>query len=355
MKTRSRNKRIIFDLNHPADFHFFKRLMGDLEDRGYKIRVIARDKDCLHTLLRHHGIKFISRGKGRHSITGKYLYAVFNVALLARQLIRFRPALSVSLSSPYLILASRIFSIKTLTYIDTDFNPRIFPFIRRAHYVFTPAGFQHTFHHNHFRLNTMKEMAYLAWDKAVHEKPGVGCFFRITRTDSVHHSPESGLDLTRIVELINNICQKYPCILSSEVPSLPGLSGQIEKANITEVHAQLQSCRVFWGNSATMAAEAALLGVPAIFVGAEKFSYLIELEEYGLLHCFHPSEVDSSVEKLKALLIQQPDRGEYIRALSRFCGGKIDITSFLLWFIENLPLSPNILRENPKIQHQFKL
>jgi predicted glycosyltransferase len=201
----------------------------------------------------------------------------------------------------------------------------------------------------------MKEMSYLSTDELFDREPANGCFFRVTRTDSVHHSPESRIDLFRVVKLMNNLTKKYSCILSSELHSLPEISDQIALANITAVHTQLRNCRVFWGNSATMAAEAVLLGVPAIYVGAEKFSYLIELEEYGLLKCFHPGDLESSFEELRKLLLSNSHHSPYKEALLKLKEDKIDMTRFLVWFIVNLPESPVILHENPEVKLNFRL
>jgi len=33
---------------------------------------------------------------------------------------------------------------------------------------------------------------------------------------------------------------------------------------------------------------------------------------------------------------------------------KIDVTAFLVWFIENWPESFNIMKENPDYQYRFK-
>jgi hypothetical protein len=38
----------------------------------------------------------------------------------------------------------------------------------------------------------------------------------------------------------------------------------------------------------------------------------------------------------------------------RFLSKKIDITAFMVWFIENYPVSVKILKENPDYQLGFK-
>ncbi len=354
MKKTDRDRRLFFDLNHPADFHFFKNLFLHLAEHEYSFRVMARNKECLHDLLKYEGIPYINRGAGSHSLLGKYLYAGYILMLSLIHLIRFRPRLTISLSSPYLITASRILSIPTLTYDDTDYNPRLLPLIRKADYVFSPATYPHSFHENHFHLHTFKELAYLHPLYFKHEITGDAVFFRLTRTDSIHHTSDTWFNFSGIIKEINRISQDHTTYLSSET-DLPGdLSKVVLFPDTVNIHKDLKTSRVFWGNSATMAAEAAVLGIPAIFVGAEKFAYLKELEEYGLLFCFRPDEIASSFNKLDELARSPQYEKQFEQSRLLLLNDKIDITGLLAWFIENFPESPQIMRSDPDYQFRFR-
>ncbi len=198
---KSRQKRIFFDLNHPADFHLFKHLIRRLKEEGYEIRISARKKDRLQELLSDEGITFLSRGAGSHTIAGKYLYGMLLLVLTLWRLIRFRPDLTLSLSSPYLILASRILGIPTICYDDNDTNPRLHPAIKKANCIFTPVSYPFLFHDRHFRIQVFKELAYLPPPADPARREGI--FFRLTRTDTIHHSRHAALNLNSIIEHIN--------------------------------------------------------------------------------------------------------------------------------------------------------
>ena len=355
MKRTPRDRRYFFDLNHPADFHFFKNLFAYLDQQGYPYRVLARNKECLHELLQAGGIPFISRGKGSHFVAGKYVYAAYILILTLIQLIIFRPRLTLSLSSPYLISASRFLHIPTLTYDDTDFNPRLLPAIKRADYIFSPSNYPHTFHKNHFHIQTYKELAYLDPYIPRDEELGDAVFFRLTRTDSIHHSAGTSINVPWIIKEINRISDVHITFLSSETGIADDLSGKVLFPDRMKIHQDLRKCRVFWGNSATMAAEAVILGIPSIFVGSEKFAYLQELEGYGLLFCFPPDEIESSFNKLNELLMQSDAGKQFENTLARLLKGKINISDLIIWFIENLPDSPQILKDNEEIQFRFGL
>ncbi len=177
MNQQNRTNRVLFDLNHPADFHFFKHLMKRLKDQGYIQYVVARDKECLHLLLDDAGIPYQSRGRGKHTLVGKYTYALVILFGLLFHVLRFRPGLTMSLSSPYLALLSRLLGIPCITFDDTDENPRLLPLIRLSKYLLSPASYPHHFHPGHFHLPVYKELAYLHPSMFHAEENRDGIFF----------------------------------------------------------------------------------------------------------------------------------------------------------------------------------
>ena len=353
MKYKRPKKRVFFDLNHPADFHFFKHLMSRMKSQGYAIKIVARDKECLQMLLDDAGIAYINRGRGKHTLAGKYLYAAWILMLLLIALIRFRPGIALSLSSPYLAILSRILGITCVTFDDTDDNPRLLPLIKKSTYLLSPATYPHKFHKGHFHLPALKELAYLhpALFKSDQERSGL--FFRLTRTDSIHHSNASKLDQGVMLEKIKSLSRYHPVILSSETHPEQGGGRGIRRADPIHIHRDLATCRVCWGNSATMAAEAAVLGIPAIFVSAEKFAYINELEAYGLLFYYHPDDLNGSLEKLDAILAGDPPESHFLKSRDRLLSEKVDMKAFMTWFIETLPDSARIMEKEPEYALRF--
>ncbi|MDF1575701.1 MAG: DUF354 domain-containing protein [Bacteroidales bacterium] len=348
MKKRHTQKRIFFDLNHPADFHFFKHLIGHLQDQGHAFRVMARDKECLHLLLEDAGIAYTSRGRGKHTLLGKYLYALWILVILLMALLRFRPGMAISLSSPYLVLVSRLLGIPCITFDDTDNNPRLLPLLKRSTYLLSPANYPHQFHHYHFRLPVLKELAYLHPRLFQAAKGSKGIFFRITRTDSIHHTRASGLDTEAVFQKMQELSRDHRVLLSSETNLPPPENKSIRVADPVRIHRELSGCKAFWGNSATMAAEAAVLGIPAVFVSAEKFAYITELEAYGLLFYFHPDELESSFSQLDLVLAGDLPSGRFREGRKRLLSEKLDMTAFMSWFVEYLPESARILERDPE-------
>lgn len=349
---RSRN-RVFFDLNHPADFHFFKHIINRMKSQGYAILVVARDKECLQMLLDDAGIPYISRGRGKHTLLGKYLYASWILVLLLFLLIRFRPGIALSLSSPYLAILTKILGITCITFDDTDDNPRLLPLIKKSTYLLSPATYPYKFHKGHFHLPALKELAYLHPSLFKSEQERLGLFFRITRTDSIHHSNASKLNQGLVLQKMEILSQHHPVYLSSETDSDLEDMKTIRRADPLHIHRDLASCRVFWGNSSTMAAEAAVLGIPAIFISAEKFAYITELESYGLLYYFHTDDLNGSFEMLDAILAGDPPDSQFRKSRDLLLSEKLDMTSFMDWFIENLPDSASVMEREPEYAMRF--
>ena len=114
---------------------------------------------------------------------------------------------------------------------------------------------------------------------------------------------------------------------------------------------------MFIGDSQTMTSEAAVLGVPSIrsnsFVG--RIAYLEEEEhKYGLTFGFKPGETDQMFNKINALLRMPDLKIELQKRRMKLLGDKIDVTAFLVWFVENYPKSFKIMKENPDYQFNFR-
>ena len=106
-----------------------------------------------------------------------------------------------------------------------------------------------------------------------------------------------------------------------------------------------------------MTSEAAVLGTPAIkcntFSG--KLSVPNELEEkYRLCYSYTPKEFNKFLNKTEELIRTSNLKEQWQNRLKSLIADKIDVTSFLLWFIENYPESVGIMRKDPDYQIKFK-
>ena len=106
-----------------------------------------------------------------------------------------------------------------------------------------------------------------------------------------------------------------------------------------------------------MASEAAMMGIPSVYLDNTGRYYTTELEKkYGLIFNYSESEEDQEKSIAKAVeLIKTNDlQLERAKRRERMLKEKIDVTAFLVWFIENWPESFHIIKENPDYQYNFK-
>jgi predicted glycosyltransferase len=110
-----------------------------------------------------------------------------------------------------------------------------------------------------------------------------------------------------------------------------------------------------FGESASMAAEASYLGTPSIFIDNVGRGYTDELSKFDLLYHFTESSVDQekSIEKAKEILLSK-DKQRWILNAEKLSHDKIDVGSFINWFVKEYPRSKKIMFENPGYQENFK-
>jgi len=81
-----------------------------------------------------------------------------------------------------------------------------------------------------------------------------------------------------------------------------------------------------------------------------------EEKKYGLVFNYTASEIDQerSIEKGIELLKRPDLKNEWKEKRERMLADKIDVTAFLIWFVENYPGSAEIMKEDPNYQYKFK-
>ncbi len=122
------------------------------------------------------------------------------------------------------------------------------------------------------------------------------------------------------------------------------------------MHDVLAHASLFFGESATMASESAVLGTPAIFLNQNWFGSTDEEADYGLLFKYKSYKVDQEMAIKKAAELLANPKTKKITEKKRelFLKSKIDVTAFLVWFIENYPGSYKIMKDDPDYQYRFK-
>ena len=109
-------------------------------------------------------------------------------------------------------------------------------------------------------------------------------------------------------------------------------------------------------DSQSMSVEAAVLGTPSIrYSGfAGRISVLEELEKkYQLTKGIPIGEVDYLFNTLNKYLSITDLKKEFQARKEKMLNEKIDVSSFLLWLIENCPKSIETIKQKPEYEKKF--
>ena len=303
--------RILVDLNHPAHVHLFRHPIEAWRRRGDQCLVVARDKDVALRLLDAFGIPFEKTRAGRGGILGAAVELVRREAHLVGLARRFRPDI-ITGTSAHAARVARLVGARSvfLTEDDTAAVPLsrwvCLPF---ATAIVTPSCLAYENHGpHHLTYPSYQELFYLhpnrfTPDPAVARALAGGEPYGLVRLSALrayHDVGKRGLDAELLTQVLQRAAGRVRVFVNSEGPMPP----QWEPYRLTvppeQAHHVLAGARFFLGDSQTMTAEAAVLGVPAFrysdFVG--RLSYLEELQRYGLAFGFRPGEETRLLEAM---------------------------------------------------------
>lgn len=211
------------------------------------------------------------------------------------------------------------------------------------------------------------ELAYLhpkrfSPDKSILKELGVEegekyVIIRFVSWNASHDMGHRGISYDNKIKAVTEF-KKYAKVFISSESHLPGT---LEKYRIKiqpeRMHDALAFAVFIFGESATMVSEAVSLGVPGIYLDNSGRFYTFEQEEiYGLCYTYTESLDDQmkAIEKGVELLSTPNLKERWQVKRQKMLADKIDVTSFLVWFIENYPESAKFIMENPEYQNNFK-
>ncbi len=263
-----------------------------MEAKGHSFKLVARDKECTLELLDHYGFKYVKR-KGYSS---RYLKALgaFTISLSILSVARaFKPDIVVGgVGNVYIPFTGRMLGVPSLIFDDTEHNSSALAIIRIfSSVICTPNSYTKELGKKHVRYNGFHELAYLSPkyftpDKSILRRAGIPSdenfiLVRFVSWDAIHDKGHSGVkDKIGLVMALSRIAR---VVISSEGSLPPELEPFRVNVKPYELHDLLAFSRLFVGEGATMASEAAVLGVPSVYINTLKLGYLEELEKMGLV------------------------------------------------------------------------
>lgn len=359
--------KILLDIGHPAHVHYFRHFINLMKAEGHDFIITARDKDVTHILLEKFNINYVSRGKGGNGFIGKFFYLFKGDYIVYKTALKFKPHLFLSFASPYAAQVAWLMAKPHIALDDTEIA-RIgqFLYIPFTDCVLNPSSYNNTLkrkqiffngyielcslHPNYFKPNTsvLEDLGLRENEKYV--------IIRFVSWQANHDFGHKGLNQETRLNIINQF-RKYCTVFISSEESLP-LELQKYQLNISpeKIHDALYYASLLFGESGTMTSECAMLGTPAIQISGlpeGTIGTLNEQQKYGLVYVYEKYN-QSVMDQALNLLIDNETKSKWRLKKDLMLSEKIDVTSFLIWFITNFPNSQKIMVENQDYQFKFK-
>lgn len=355
--------RILIDIGHPAHVHLFKNFAWIMQKKGHKVFFTTREKEFEIDLLTKYGFEFTSFGKKYKSTFGK-IFGLFQFDLkMLLAAIRFKPDIFLSHGSIYAAQTSWLLRKPHISFEDTGNAEQVRLYKPFTKVILTSDAFPFSYGKKQIRYKGHHEIAYLlpkyfTPDIDIYKFLQINCdtkyaVLRFVSWNASHDKGQKGIDNTTKHEIINLLKKKGLKIFISSESGLPNDLKQYQiMISPEKMHDVLYFADIFIGEGATMAMEAGVLGTPSIYINSLERSYCQDLEQYNLVYNF--SKTDGLLDKINELLNGKVPRSYYREKRVELLNNKIDVTAFLVWFLDYYPNSVKIMKENPDYQLRFK-
>ena len=356
----------------PAQTHFYKNIAKSLEDKGNKVIFLARDYGENIAVLNGSGIKYFIFSKPSKSKISKILDLPFSVFKAYNYLHSFKPDIILgscgcqSFVSLFLKKPSIAFN-DSEPHISLSFLIQFKIFLPFTDSIISPDSFLDDLGEKQIKVNSFKELSYLhpnffkpdasIFDLLKIDKNEEFLILRFNAFDAVHDPGIESFSLEEKIKLVKKL-EKYARVFVSSEKKVPK---DLEKYKLDipkhRIHDCLYYAKLIITDTQTMTTEAGILGTPAIrcnsFVGKNDMGNFIELEQkYGLI--FNYRSPIQAIKKAEEL-IQDPNlREEWRKRKQKLLNDKINLTAFMVWFVENFPESFKKMKEKPELQYRFK-
>lgn len=362
---------ILFFLVHPAKFNFHRVQINGLISRGHNVEILITSKDILEDLVKEEGWAYTNIFPEGRKIPGLHVYvaAVISLVRTVYRLWKFSRGKKYDLFiGDLLTILGRLKGVPSLYPTDDVLVqvPEQSLFLSTCNHIIGPEitdlgrynskkiaydGYKALahLHPNHFKPERSRLKDFLL------DKP----FFliRCVGFSATHDIGRNGINNEVLKKLVHILKSKGRVLITSE----RALPKDLEKYRIeslkTDISHYMYFAELFIGDSTTMGSEAAVLGTPSIEFDDyfDEIGQMQELEHtYGLNLCVKTSEPEELFKKVKEFINTPNLIEENRKRCQKLVDDKIDVSAFLIWFMENYPESVSVLKKDPAYQYRFK-
>ena len=339
--------KILFDIGHPAHVHLFKHLIRLLKNDNNEVFVTAREKDITLQLLEEEKIPFKLLGRNHPGLLGKLKNLFEYDYLLYKYSKTVKPDVFISHSSIYAAHSAFFLRKKSITLEDTGNADQSLFYRPFTNWILTPQCLNKKYGRKQLKYNGFHELAYLHPD---YFKPDISildelnikhgekyCIVRFVSRNASHDIGIKGLNLSQKLRVVDEL-SKYSKVLITSEDTLPDELKPFQlKIAYSKIHHVIAFADLVFGESATMSSEAAMLGVPAVFLDKQGRHYTdFQQQKYNLVFNFVRKNYDIHKALLcaKDLLTGDNTQSEFKMRSKQLIEDHIDVTKFLYDFIK---------------------
>ncbi|MGE4538339.1 MAG: hypothetical protein AB7D37_14785 [Desulfovibrio sp.] len=291
--------KVVISVEHPAWAHQFRVLVEQLRALGHETLILAIDKDSSYALLDAFGMNYVPIA----STTGTTLAHKAWLFLLTtwrmyRASRRFRPDVFLGRASPMLAVCAFLLGRPHVLFEDTEHSRFSLAVCRLfSTRIVTPCAFARDLGPKQLRRPIYKELFSLS-PSVFHPDPtavreqGLApdrpfVLVRFVSWTASHDFGLSGQSLEEQAAFVARLAQTAQVVVSCEGPMPEPLRPFAYRLPVERMHHLLAHATLYVGEGATMASEAAVLGVHAVYLNPLDAGCLGEQERrYGLVRSF---------------------------------------------------------------------
>lgn len=336
----------LFYLIHPAHYHLFKNVINRLNDEGYSTTVLIKKKDILEELLKNDNVKYFNiLPEGRKNSKLQIALGLFKQDFrLLTFCLKNRSSLLIGTS---VSIAHIGWLLRIPSFIVNEDDANVVPLFSKLGYPFATKIISPDVCNNGkwgyktIKYNSYHELAYLHPENFKPQKSIVNKYIntdrpyvlmRFSGLGAHHDFGVDGIDDKLALELINIIEPHANIYITSERNYGKELEKYRLPINPLDIHHVLSYATMYIGDSQTMAAESAVLGVPSIrfndFVG--KIGYLNDLENnYKLGFGLKPNKKRELIELVKKMIKDIKLKENFQRRRELMLSDKVNFSDYL--------------------------
>src|SRR5262245_37029611 len=259
--------------------------------------VTSRDKEMALDLLDAFGIPHVPlSAMGKGGALGLFRELCERDFRLLRVVGRWRPDVMAAIGGISIAHAGLLSRARTLVFYDTENatlqNALTYPFasrviVPRCYTAWTPR--RRTLRYAGYHELSYLRPPYFKADRSISVANGLSAdqptyLLRLVAWNASHDVGERGLSWNAVRRLRARLGEAAHVLISSEAELPDDLRPYAYAGDEAQIHHVMGHCAGFFGESATMASECAVLGVPSVYAALTGRGYTDEQERrYGLV------------------------------------------------------------------------